>query len=160
MWTQNKSCESLKRDNDYLQSEVDDYRRREEERIEKNQRAERERREERQREYQESLCHAEDWPEAFRKGLIRMASEAAFEETYFQEFPDERGKGFSFANHIKEVERAEEVYDEVMADVEKQIQALREGALDRIADKLEEEGCNDSLVEAFREDNPEYLTYW
>jgi hypothetical protein len=158
VYGQANNCATLKRYLDDARYELDDYRRREDDRIELAERACRKRAEERRREYQERLRSASDWPEAFSNGLTLIGREAADEAAWLAEFKS--GVGFTFAKWQTEVKRAQELYGEVMTDVERQIAELRAAALNQVADRLATEFGDTGTVQALRENNPEYLTDW
>ena len=122
----------------------------------------------RHREYQESLCHASDWPEAFSNGLTRARVEAREEARMnaeigrgeYAEWGDSVKPSTFFADWVREIERTQVIYGEVMREAEEKIARIRAAALGKVADRLAEEYGESETVQALRENNPEYLTCW
>lgn len=160
----------MKEDNRYLQDELDERRRAEDERYARERQERDARREERKQEYQESLSYAEDWQDAFSKGKIRFGYEANMEAsdfaTYGQE-PNQPPFDFYFTNELKAIERAEILYAEetvtAQPEIEKleaQIEEIRQTARNKVAERLESEFPKCTAKEALRENRPDYLVAW
>jgi hypothetical protein len=153
-------CDSLKRDNEYLQSRLDDMRAVEERRLDEARRERDERRKEQRRAYQESLCEASSWPEAFRKGIPRIETEAYDEVHWNATRSDDEPIFDHFQNWLKEVKRLEEIYQEEELAVREQFEKLRSEMLNRVADRLQAEFGETGTVEAVRANDYEQLVNW
>lgn len=161
-----------KREYERLQQEIDDQRYEDERRREKEFRERENNREQARRDYQESLCYAEDWNDAFSKGLIKYSQEAREEQRAENQYPGEpEFEDRFFREMVIEVERASEVYQEEMKKVEENIRLIRERAEQEIAAveqqarekaaaRLDELFPNSTTAQALRENNPNYLTDW
>ncbi len=134
----------LQRKVDYLERELEDRRRRDDEetdrRIEENRRLERERREE----HEYNLRNVDTWPQALSNQIALFGREAAYEDGE---------TGFWFTDGQEACRRALEIWPEVeaekqpqidelqakIAELQKQIGAIREDVRKTVADRLEAE---------------------
>lgn len=159
------SCDSLKRENERLRSELDDQQEQARRRSAEAQHEREQQRKERQQEAREAMHHASTWEEAFRKGIYLYEHEAHEEQRDVETYPELAEGGYlGFQKTVPELHKAKAIYEEVMQEVEEQIAALRQGGLERVAMRVGEEcDCTTmigGLVDALRENNPEWLTDW
>jgi hypothetical protein len=173
MW--GTSCESLKRDNDYLRDELERereaQRRRDDDEYERRQRARREREAARE----EELHYADTWTEAFSKGLVLFGREAREEEKCEKEFASEGSEwvGTYFRDAVRVTSRAKGLYHEEMSAVQDQIADIRRQADEQIAaieqivrEKVaavldaEFEGVQQSISQDLRDNEPGNLVAW
>lgn len=161
-----ENCDSLKQDNEYLRDEIERRDREEWERADREYEERQRRRKEREREYQESLCSADSWEEAFGKAIIRFSAEARMEQQeiakYGKESADELAYTLDtyFTDELKIVERARALYNEAMAEAAAEIEKLKQQARERAADKLAAEFPETSIAEALRKDDYSSLINW
>jgi hypothetical protein len=155
-------CDKLKRENDNLRQELRDRQDEELRRSDQEYQNRQDRRERERREYRESLQYADDWPDAFQKGLIRIREEVNEEEANNRELVDEPAFKVEhfFADWEKQVLRARDIYREVMAEADQEISKIRENALAKVAERHAAEFGENSTAQALRENNPQFLTYW
>lgn len=156
------SCESLKQDNKDLRDEVERRDREESERRDREYYENKERRRQHEQEYQESLCYANDWSDAFQKAIIRLAQEAREEQRdnlKFENHPDWETQTF-FTDELNATRRGSEFYREAMTEAETEIEQIRHKAREKAAAKLEQEFPKSTVVEALRENDFESLVNW
>lgn len=159
-----ESCDEIKRERDDLRYQVEDLRAGEERRREQEEQD----RERRQRQFKEQiserLASVDNWPEAFRLGIPLIVREAQFEESDNAKYGDdpEWKTTHFFRDWLGQVQRARDIHNEVMADVERQIAALRLQGLASVADRLVAEfGENaNETAQALRDNRPDFLTNW
>lgn len=152
-------CKRIKEDRDYLQRELD--REREDARIrDEREHQEREtRRKERIEEARAAMAHANDWNDAFHKGLRLIAKECALEESLRDDPEYQPADGFHKWHET--VTAARVIYSEEMQTVEAEIARIRQEALNRVGDRVEKETPNQfATAQAFRENNPQFLVDW
>ena len=157
-----QSCESLKRERDDLRYQVEDMRAEQERQREREQEESERRRRQLKEQISERLASVDNWQEAFQLGIPLIVREAQSEEAdnhKYSEDPDWHVTHF-FSDWLKQVQRAREIYGEVMSDVEKQIAALRLQGLSTVADRLVAEFGEIETAQAFRDNRPDFLTYW
>lgn len=155
-----------------LKQQIDNRRYEDEQRERRDYRQRKEKHHQALRDYQESLCYADGWLEAFSKGLIKYRKEAGEEQADADKYPDLPGfqDGF-FRDTLKEVELASRLYNEEMKPAEERIQRIRERAerliaaveqqaRDRAAARLDEQFPNSHTAEALRNDDHLYLCNW
>jgi hypothetical protein len=115
-------------------------------------------------EHRRSQCEAENWEDAFTKGLDRYRVEAATEvadnesigdagDPYFQ--PD-----FFFSEMVPKVEQAQSIYLLQMRSLNRVIERMKQDAREAIAKRIEEETGLDELAQAMRDDNHLWLVEW
>jgi len=157
-----QSCESLKRERDELRYQVEEYRAERERQIEREQEEGERRRRRLKEEISERLASVDNWQQAFSLGIPLIVKEAQSEEFDNHKYGDDPEWHVThfFNDWLKQVQRAREIYGEVMADVEKQIAALRLQGLSAVADRLVAEFGEIETAQAFRDNRPDYLTYW
>jgi hypothetical protein len=161
-----RNCENLKREVETLRYEADQRREQEE----ADHYRQEERRRQQKREHEESLCYADNWPDAFNKGMIRLAKEADLENRLFSTLSAADRERYGtpyFQGYLEEVRRTQQIYYEelknsepVIAELEFQIEQERLRALARVADRLQAEFPNSEGPQAFRDNNPDYLVNW
>ena len=158
-----QSCDSLKRDNEYLRDEIERRDREESERREREYQEQENRRRQRQQEYQESLCYADSWTDAFGKAISKLAIEAREEEKDERDFghePDFKPTTY-FRDEIKATQRAQELFAQEMAKVQEQISALEQAARERVAAQLETENfTRTTIIPALRDNDFQSLVDW
>jgi triphosphoribosyl-dephospho-CoA synthetase len=142
-----ESCESTRRERDDLRYQVEDLRADQKRRREQEEQDRGRRRRQLKEEISERLASVDNWPEAFQLGIPLIVREAQSEEAVFNDW-------------LKQVQRAREIHGEVMADVEKQITALRLQDLSTVADRLVAEFGEIETAQAVRDNRPDFLTYW
>ena len=153
------SCEQLKQDNRYLQDQLDEERRRREDQLDCEEHERKVRMQARREEWAHSQCEAEDWPEAFSKAIPRIRREVREEEDARAKW-DDWAPNDLFHDWEREVVTAQSIYGEVIAETEKQIEALRLAALEQVADRLQAVVGETATVQALRENDPSYLVNW
>jgi hypothetical protein len=150
----------LKRENDDLQDELDALRDEQERGRAARHREEATRRADSLEAYREGQCHADSWPEAFAKGIPRIAQEAKAEKE------DETAPWFTgvpnhhFRHWNRDANLAKNFYAEVMAETEIEIARIRKEALVKVAERLEGAVGECATAQALRDDNQEFLVYW
>jgi hypothetical protein len=156
------SCEQVKRERDTLRYEVEDYRERYERKIEEEQEAKEEHRRQFKRQAQERLAEVDNWPEAFRLGIPLIVKEAQSEEFDNRKYGDdpEWKQTRFFKEWLAQVHRARDIYNEIMVDIERQIAELRKKGLADVAERLDAEYGETETAQAFRDNRPDFLTYW
>lgn len=157
-----KSCDSLTRENQYLQDELDRKTREDSERQEREWREMENRRRQSQRDYQESLCYADSWTDAFGKAISKLAIEVREEEKDERDFgqePDFKPTTY-FRDELKSTRRAQELYRESMQEIEEQIKQLEQQAREKAADRLAKEFPESTVIQCLREDDFESLVNW
>lgn len=133
-------CRDLEYYRDRCQ-DLEDQRRRDEEKW-----AEKRRQRDRRRE--ESRREADDWPEAFAKQLSLLNRELAQAE-------EDSDRAF-WEREIGTVKRAAELYDAGLRRIER----IKEKLLARVAAQLDQEFPNNDTASALRDGNPNTLLYW
>lgn len=155
-----------KRENLRLKAELEQMRYEQERRQQQEEEDRQARRREREEMRRQEMCEARDWSDAFQKGLPRARHEAAHEAADNAAIdagtPGWEGATRStfFADWVREIERAQALHAEVMAEAEEEIRRIRETALGKVADRLAAEFGETETAQALREDNPEYLVNW
>src|SRR5688572_9985451 len=132
-----QSCESLKQDNEYLRDERDRLEREHREAEDRRWQEEKERKARRQKEYEESLCWAEGWTDAFIKGLARVYKEAALESQFNTEVQSEYSPDTFFNDQIPVIEKAQHLYHQKMAVAKAEWDAIEQRVREEVADELE-----------------------
>jgi hypothetical protein len=155
------NCDSLKRDVEYYRDELDrerEYaREREEREYEKREALKRER----QQAYQESLCYADSWEDAFEKGLARIGRELAEERKFAKEFPDWEPDADGFwVRRVEAIEKAQSIYRRERLAMQSEIAKLEESLLNRVANELAQEFPDIDLVESLRTNDYQSLVAW
>jgi hypothetical protein len=137
---------------------------------------ERDKREERIRqrrqEHEEAQLHADTFEDGFNKGLPRARHEAIGERQLNEkmkadpEFAEYAADNF-FEKWVAQLGRGQQIYNEEtqVANVEierlqAEVERVRESIRAKAAIRIEAEGGDQGLVEALRENNPDYLTNW
>lgn len=157
-----ESCESVKHERDNLRYEVENMRDDRERQREREDEDRERRRRQLKEEISERLASVDNWPEAFQLGIPLIVREAQSEEADNHKYGDdpEWKQTHFFKDWLTQVQRAREIHGEVMADVEKQIAALRLQGLSVVADRLVAELGENETAQAFRDNRPDFLTYW
>lgn len=162
MYGNRESCETIKRERDDLRYEVEGMRADRERQQERADEERERRRRQLKEEISERLASVDNWPEAFHLGIPLIVREAQSEEADNAKYGDDPEWHIThfFSDWLKQVQRARNVHAEVMADVEKQIAALRLQGLATVADRLVVEFGETETAQAFRDNRPDFLTYW
>lgn len=157
-----ESCETIKRERDDLRYQVEDMRADRERAIEHAERDRERRQRQLKEEISERLASVDNWPEAFQLGIPLIVREAQSEESDNAKYGDDPEWHVThfFNDWLKQVQRAREIHGEVMADIERQIIALRLQGLSTVADRLVAEFGEVETAQAFRDNRPDFLTYW
>lgn len=150
-------------------ADLQDRQRREQEEAYQRREAERQ---QRRQEWQERQLYADDWNDGFAKGLPRARNEARAEAVDNEKakndpaWADYKTYDF-FAQWVADLERGQIVYNEeanaAQTEIERleaEIEKVRQSILSKTADRLEAEDRDSELIQALREDNPNYLTNW
>ena len=116
-------------------------------------------RKQRQAERQAAMCYAEDWADAFCKGLARARRESKDEQREAELYPNAPPTMF-FTNWLAQIEAAQKMYNDEMRELQPRLAELRKAAHERIAARVEVELGESGLADALREDQPGYLVNW
>lgn len=127
-------------------------------------------RRERKQQWAHDQCHAENWVDAFQKGLDRYRQEANEEESLNEKMSENEDQYFQtnidtfFTGMLPKIERAQAIYAQQINPIEAKIRQMRNDARYAIADAIEREYPDDNamkeLAEALRDDNWDWLVDW
>lgn len=151
-----------KREFENLQREMDDVKWRQQQRQEREAREREEKRREERRAWQDAQLHANDWYDAFDKGIRRYRQEAVEEKQAEEAYPEDPHFTHDqfFQNMVNQAEFAQQAYQEAMTEARVKIAEIEKQARESAAAKVDGQFPGSTIAEALREDNPNYLTNW
>ena len=149
--------EALKRRCKEMEGQLDEMRWRQQQEQERQQQEREANRRAMREAAQREARTADDWDEAFWKSLMLYEEEAG-------RHTPEDGDVEWWQERIREIRRAQELYRNLNAEAQEQIdalrRALRQQTLYAVADQLQAEFGDTELVEALRDDDYEHLVDW
>lgn len=156
-----------KREYEYLKQQEEDRKWREQQQRDREYREREAARLARKEEYEESLTWAEDWPDAFHKGIIRFQREANDEAACRAKYGEDEFNDTYFTDTLEEARYAQTLYFEEqksaadqIAELEKQIDAIKAAALKRAGERVKEKYPKGFIGQALEDDTPNMLTNW
>lgn len=165
-------CKRVQSENSELRDENDRLRMLKEQREEQAQRESEQRRREWREQARQEMCTAHDWPDAFRKSIILHRREASSEasdnrdiQKLLAEHPDQSDASAMqpityFTDRIPQLEKAQAIYFEEIAAVEKQIEALRAQVLTKAAERVEAETDLADVADMLRQNDTNGMVDW
>lgn len=150
----------FERENRYLRDEIERMNYEESQRRDRAFNEREEQRRQRQRDYQEALCYANDWNDAFARALIRLRQEAADEKQMIESGNYPEFNDTFFQDQVEQTVFAEQAYREEMASVQKLIERLEERARNRAASRVEEKYPDAYVAQYLRDDDYSSLVDW
>lgn len=148
-----RKMRDLQADNEYLQSQIDQYRRDEEDRRD----AMEEDRKARRRQSAEALLHADTWREAFGKNGYRYKQEAAEEAAYIASLPEGETHESFFADALVVNGRAARIYAEEETNLRKQMMTR---IIQRLREEFPDNDHAEELIKFLEADDPGGYVYW